>query len=122
MSSERNLYTGSLSTSLTTLYTVPPGKRASILNIDITTNGAATLPIFVYAVPSGGTAGAANVLLDNFVIPAGDTSTGNIFPWRGCKILENEGDTIQAYKTGVAASCIHISGLERVVTVDTLVS
>jgi hypothetical protein len=120
MSWERTFYRGLLASSLTTVYTVPAGKRSEILSMDFCNTGTTALVVYLYVVPSGDTAGNGNALLYNFSIPAGDSSTGNIFPWRGFNVLNDEGDTIQAYKTG-AIGAVHICGAEREYRPDTIV-
>ena len=117
---ERNFYRGLLQGTIATLYTVPPGKKSIVQNIDVCNQGTTNLVLYLYLVPSGASASSANVLLYNFAIPAGDSSTGNIFTWRGYEVLNDAGDTIQGYATGAVGS-IHINGTEREERSDTLV-
>lgn len=89
--------------TLTTLRTVPALTRDITKCIDIVNTTAAALTVFVYLVPSGGTAGTSNALLYGATVPA----NGNM-QWTGTQIL-NPGDLIQASASG-AGITINVSG------------
>ena len=94
---------GSIGTSLSTFNTVAANTRSLLKDIDIANNSAAIVNVTVYLVPSGDTAGAANIL-----IPAVNVFANGMFQWSGIQVL-NEGDTIQAIASAVGTS-INISG------------
>jgi hypothetical protein len=81
-----------LGTSVTTIYT-SSGESATVCIFFCNTNGTAET-LDVYAVPSGGTAGIGNQIIDTLTINAGDTYIMNIE-----KIVLSNGDSIQAVAT-----------------------
>jgi len=99
---------GSIATTLTTRYTVPASTRTLVKDITIcNTSNSNTAALSVYLVPSGGTAGATNILLSNVVIvPNG------LFQWTGIQIM-NAGDFIQDIAL-VTGCTINISGGEAI--------
>ena len=96
-----------LPTSTGTLYTVPASTRALVKQIDIANNNLASVVVSLYLVPSGGTAGADNLLIPGVTIPA-----SSIMQWSGVHVL-NAGGTIQAVAATTNVS-IAISGGEAV--------
>ena len=81
-----------LGTSVTTIYT-SSGDSATTCIFFCNTNGTAET-IDVYAVPSGGTAGVLNQIIDTLTINSGDTYIMNIE-----KLVLANGDSIQAVAT-----------------------
>jgi hypothetical protein len=94
---------GSIPVATGTFYTVEAKTRSLLKDIDIANNSAAIVNVTVYLVPSGGVAGAANIL-----IPAVNVFANGMFQWSGIQVLE-EGDTIQATASATGTS-INISG------------
>jgi len=118
---EKNFARQVLAAANETLYTLTPGKIAAITSIDIVNRGSTTLKVYLYLVPRGASASTANVLFSNLAIPAGASTTGNIFPWTGFEVLDDDGDTIQGYASS-GDGTIHINGSERTKTVESAVS
>lgn len=96
-----------IGTSTTTLYTVPPSKRAFVKNLDFVNTSAGSLTYRIFLVPSAGTAGTDNAIFYDFPID----SKENI-QWTGTQIL-NEGDTIQVQSSGTGIT-VTASGAEAV--------
>jgi hypothetical protein len=96
-----------ITTSVTTLYTVPASTRAFVKNLDIVNTSAGTLTYRVFLVPSAGTAGTSNALFYDFSI-----DTKENIQWTGTQIL-NAGDTIQIQASGTGIT-ITASGAEAV--------
>jgi hypothetical protein len=96
-----------ITTSVTTLYTVPASTRAFVKNLDIVNTSAGPLTYRVFLVPSAGSAGTGNALFYDFSI-----DTKENIQWTGTQIL-NAGDTIQIQASG-AGITITASGAEAV--------
>jgi hypothetical protein len=96
-----------ITTSVTTLYTVPASTRAFVKNLDIVNTSAGPLTYRVFLVPSAGSAGTGNALFYDFLI-----DTKENIQWTGTQIL-NAGDTIQIQASG-AGITITASGAEAV--------
>ena len=96
-----------ITTSYTTIYTVPssPATRTYVKDIDIINTTSATINIYVSLVPSGGTAGTSNALFYNTPLPL-----NTIVQWAGSQVL-NAGDTIQVKASAVGCT-ITVSGGE----------
>ncbi len=86
-----------ITTSVTTLYTVPASTRALLKEFSIANTTGAAINVRVFLVPSGGTAGTANAFLYDVSVPANNT-----LQYNGIEVL-NVGDTIrtQAASTGL---------------------
>jgi hypothetical protein len=86
-----------ITTSATTLYTVPPSSRSYLENIDLVNTNSTTTTFDVYLVPSAGTASTANALFYQQTLLAKQN-----IQWTGLQVLE-AGSTIQvkASATGV---------------------
>ncbi len=96
-----------VSPTLTTLRTTPALTRDIVKTIDIANNGTMTAKVTLYLVPTGGTAGADNVLIPNVSIPK-----NSIFQWSGAQVT-NAGATVQATST-IAGVSVTISGGEAI--------
>jgi len=106
MSIGRNAYRGTLPTTLTTLYTCPAGKYFQVRAITVVNQDEdRALKWYLYLVPSGDTAGTANMLIPGtrqWTVPAGKNIDYDTW-----KSLSSD-DTIQGYCDGTAS--IHIDG------------
>jgi hypothetical protein len=91
---------GAVTTSYTTLYTVPANTRTFFKQIDFCNTTATPVYVYMSVVPSGGTAGTSNSIFYNTAIPAYST-----LQWCGTQVM-NEGGTIQikASALGVTAT------------------
>ena len=93
-----------VTTSTTTIYTVPASTRTIIKDINITAGSSITVTI--YFVPSGGTAGTGNIFLNVAPVNTG----ASYFHWVGTQVLPT-GTTIQVVASGTGGN-IFISGGE----------
>lgn len=95
-----------LGTSVTTIYT-SSGDSATTVIFFCNTNGTAEV-IDVYAVPSGGTAGVTNQIIDTLTVNSGDTYIMNIE-----KLVLSNGDSLQAVATtgGVVTATVSYVGI-----------
>lgn len=99
---------GSIGVALTTRYTVPASTRTLVKDITIcNTSTTAATSISVYLVPSGGTAGATNILISNATIPP-----NGLFQWTGVAVM-NAADFIQDIASATGCT-INISGGEAI--------
>ena len=96
-----------ITTSYTPVYTVPPITRAYIKDFDLCNTTSSTAYAYVSFVPSGGTAGTANAILYNAMIPPYST-----LQWSGTQIL-SAGGTVQV-KAAAVGCTITVSGGEAV--------
>jgi len=96
---------GAITTSYTSVYTVPNATRAYVKDLDMCNTSSSTVYIYVSLVASGETAGTANALLYNTMIPAYST-----LQWTGTQIL-NSGSSVQV-KASSTGCTITISGGE----------
>lgn len=96
-----------LTTSYTTLYTVPASTRTYVKQMDICNTTGSSINVFVSLVPPAGTAGAGNALFYNTTLAGYSTLS-----WTGTQIL-NAQDTIQVKASGVGCT-ITASGGEAV--------
>ena len=96
-----------MTTSYTTVYTVPEVTRTYVKDIDIMNTTAASINVFVSLVPDGGTAGTSNALIYQMAIPA-----YTMFQWAGTQIIDTA-STIQV-KASNTGCTINISGGEAV--------
>lgn len=94
---------GAIGTTLSTLYTVPASSTLLVKDFDICNTTASAIAITVYFVPSGGTAGTANMIVPSYSLPA-----NAMMQWSGTQVL-NAGDFIQVIASAVG-STINISG------------
>ena len=94
---------GALTTSYTTLYTVPSTNTVYVNDICAANTTSSALSIYVSLVPINATASAANALFYNVSIPAYST-----LQWTGNQVI-NSGGSIQAYASATGCS-ITISG------------
>lgn len=93
-----------VTTSTTTVYTVPASTRTIVK--DITIAAGSSITVTIYFVPSGGTAGTGNIFLD--VVPV--NSGASYFHWVGTQVLP-AGTTIQVVASATGGN-IFISGGE----------
>lgn len=97
-----------LGVSAATYYTVPTNTRCVIKKLTLTNSTGTARTATVYLVPSGGTAGATNVLTSAKTIAPGQT-------WE-CIYAEDHvlesGSTLQALAEVASAITIHGSGVE----------
>lgn len=99
---------GSIAATLTTRYTVPASTRTLVKDITIcNTSTTASNTISIYLIPSGGTAGATNILISNIQL-----APSAIFQWEGVQVM-NTGDFIQDVASTTGCT-INISGGEAV--------
>ena len=98
------LAASAVTTSTTTVYTVPASTRTIVKDINITAGSSITVTI--YFVPSGGTAGTGNIFLNVAPVNTG----ASYFHWVGTQILPT-GTTIQVVASGTGGN-IFISGGE----------
>lgn len=96
---------GAITTSYTSFYTVPATTRAYIKDLDMCNTTSSTIYIYVSLVASGETAGTANAILYNALIPPYST-----LQWTGTQILNANG-SVQV-KASAAGCTITISGGE----------
>lgn len=96
-----------LTTSFTTVYTVPASTRTYVKQLDVCNTTASPISIYVSLVPSGGTAGTGNALFYNATL--GGYST---LSWTGTQVLSTAG-TIQVKASGVGCT-VTASGGEAV--------
>jgi hypothetical protein len=91
----------SITTGLTTLFTVAAATLAMLKDMDICNTTGAPIAVTVYLVPSGASAGASNALLSSVSVPANST-----LQWTGTQHL-NAGDSVQvlAASTGLTIHC-----------------
>lgn len=92
-----------IGTTLSTLYTVPASSTLLVKDFDICNTTTAAITITVHFVPSGGTAGAANMIVPAYSLPA-----NAMMQWAGTQVL-NVDDFIQVIASAVG-STINISG------------
>lgn len=102
----KKMYVGQPGTTNTTLYTVPANTQGIIKYIKIcnTTTNDATITLSL--VPSGGSAGSTNRLINADTLRANETKaidTGEVL---------NAGDFISALQGTSGAITLHISGIE----------
>lgn len=81
-----------LGTTVTTIYTSSGDSATTVIFFCNTSATAETID--VYAVPSGGTAGVTNQIIDTLTINSGDTYIMNIE-----KLVLSNGDSIEASAT-----------------------
>ncbi len=98
---------GSILVATNVFYTVPASTRAIVKNIDLANNSGSATSITVYLVPSGGVAGASNILIPGVII-----KKNTMIQWHGSQIID-AGGTVQA-KATIIGSSINISGGEAI--------
>lgn len=89
-----------------TVYTVPAASQDVVKDLDITNTSALAVTVSVNLVPSGGTAGTANLFLATVSIPPNST-----LHWTGTQVL-NTGDFISVIASTTNVCNIMVSGLE----------
>jgi hypothetical protein len=62
-----------LGTSATTLYTAPTATTSTIANMSFSNTSGSAVAITVYNVPSGGSAGTANIVVPSFTLSVGQS-------------------------------------------------
>ncbi len=90
---------------VTTLYTVPANMRTFLKDLDITNTLGVANTVRVFLVPNAGTAGPANALFYDALVPANST-----LQWSGSQILP-VGATLQV-QAGASGLTITASGGE----------
>jgi len=93
-----------ITTSVTTLYTVPASTRTLLKEFSIANTTAAAINVRVFLVPSAGTAGTSNAFLYDVSIPANNT-----IQYNGIEVL-NAGDTIQIQAASAGLTIIASGG------------
>jgi hypothetical protein len=93
-----------ITTSYTTLYTVPTGLKTFVKDIDIVNTTGSAIGIYVSLVPSGGTASSSNAIFYNNALPAYTT-----VQWCGSQVL-TEGATIQVKASAVGCTVTATGG------------
>lgn len=98
-----------LTTSYTTLYTVPasPTTRTIVKDIDIANTTATTISVYVHLVPYGSAATTANALMYAIAL-----APNTIMQWAGSQVI-NSNDTIQIKASAVGCT-ITASGGEAI--------
>lgn len=96
-----------LTTTYSTVYTVPASTRTYVKQLDVCNTTASPISIYVSLVPSGGTAGTGNALFYNASLAGYSTLS-----WTGTQVL-NAAATIQVRASGVGCT-ITASGGEAV--------
>lgn len=99
---------GQLTTSYTTIYTCPTGKRAYIKDINLCNTHSGKSHAYVAIVPSGQTVGVQHELISYLGLDAYST-----YRWTGLQIL-NAGDTIQVKGNDPNYITVYASGAEAV--------
>lgn len=102
----KRLYQGQPGTAETTLYTVPASTSTIVKEIILTNTTTTVAAASISAVPSGGTAGAANRIIAGFSIAANDTK---IVP---LSTVLNTGDFLSGLQGTASAITVTISGVE----------
>lgn len=104
----KKLYQGQLTTSQAALYTASgtAGHFTIVRSIIAVNTDSQARMLLLCAVPSGGTAGAANMLLDNVSVPAGSTLTFDLV------VVLNASEFISAKCDAGAVMTVTISGVE----------
>jgi len=95
-----------MTTTQTTIYTVPAASQDVIKNIDITNTSASPVTCSLNLVPSGGTVGAGNFLFGTVSIAANST-----MHWTGTRVM-NTGDFISVIAGTTNILVISVDGLE----------
>jgi len=93
-----------ITTSATTLYTVPTATRTFLKDIDICNTSGSAVTVNVYLVPSGSTAATSNALFYGLSIAANAT-----YHWVGTQIL-NPGQYIQISASATGCTIIASGG------------
>jgi hypothetical protein len=96
-------------TSVGTIYTVPASTNTAVQTITMCNTTSADATITLYRVPSGGTAGAANMVLNVYKVTAGNTIILDNLRW----VLPT-GATLQALQGTASAITIYVDGVEMV--------
>jgi len=98
-----------LGTSASTLYTSPAGQKGTrITSILLVNTGASSTTATLYHVPSGGTAGATNVIANAIIVPADGFPV--ILDLGG--VIMNASDTIQGLADAASQVTVHMFGIE----------
>jgi hypothetical protein len=92
--------------SQTTQYTVPAGTRAIIDGIRVTNNTGAAATFAINIVPSGGSAGASNLLQPTTSVAAGATTLVLAGTWM------TNGDFISTIASAASSLVFQVSGRE----------
>ena len=98
-----------LTASLATYYTVPAATTTIIKQFTLRNVTTSPVLVYVYAVPSGGTADTSNEIFKNYVAPEESASLLEYF-----NLTLGPAATIQAYAGTASAVNITASGNERV--------
>jgi hypothetical protein len=99
-----------LTTAAATYYASPTNTTTVVRAMQLVNTSANAAKVTVYLVPSGGTAGAANTIISNLALAAGETYN---CPEAINAVLE-AGDTIQALSDTNAAISMQASGIQVV--------
>lgn len=96
-----------ITTSVTTLYTVPASTRTLLKEFSIANTTAAAINVRVFLVPSAGAAGTGNAFLYDVAVPANNT-----LQYNGVQVMNtNETIRVQAASAGLT---ITASGAEAI--------
>lgn len=104
----KKLYQGQLTTTNSALYTVAntTGKFTIVRSIIAVNTDSNARQLLVCAVPSGGTAGATNMLLDQVSVPAGATLTFDVI------FVLGQNESVNAKCDAGSVMTVTISGVE----------
>jgi len=94
-----------MTTSYTTVYTVPLTVRTFVKDITIVNTTAAAINIYVSLVPKSGTAGTGNAIFYNNALPAYTT-----VEWCGSQIMDEE--AFISVKASAVGCTVNITGGE----------
>ena len=93
-----------ITTSATTLYTVPSLTRTYLKDINICNTTGSPVTVNVYLVPSGGSAGTGNALLFGLSVAA-----NTVYRWTGVQVLLPS-QTVQVSASGTGCTIIASGG------------
>jgi len=103
------LYEGQPGSTATLLYTSPANTRVTIIKATACNDTTTAKYLTVYLVPSGGTAGAANLIYNQKVIGSRETKDlSDLVP----QVLD-PGDMIYALAEAADQITVHISGMAK---------
>lgn len=94
----------SITTGVTTLYTVPANTRTLLKEFSIANTTGSPINVRVFLVPAAGTAGTGNAFLYDVPVP-----NANALQYNGIEVL-NAGDTIQVQAASAGLTIIASGG------------
>lgn len=96
-------------TSAASIYTVPASTTGVVQTITLCNTTASAATITLYRVPSGGTAGASNMVMNAYSVTAGNTVILDNLRWS-----LPASSTLQALQGTASAIAIYVDGVEVV--------